>query len=82
MTQQTKRPNLLPYLLVLLVLVGVKPAGVVAQTLVGDLVRAKVPHELEVAQKRVEDGRAVGVFQVFYRILFYADSLIIAFSQA
>ena len=36
---------------VLLVLVGVKPAGVVAQPLIGDLVRAKVPHELEIAQK-------------------------------
>ena len=64
MTQQTKRPNLLPYLLVLLVLVGVKPAGVVAQTLIGDLVRAKVPHELEIAQKRVEDGRAFNKLRV------------------
>ena len=49
---------------VLLVLVGVKPAGVVAQTLIGDLVRAKVPHELEIAQKRVEDGRAVNKLRV------------------
>ena len=45
-------------------LVGVKPAGVVAQPLIGDLVRAKVPHELEIAQKRVEDGRAVNKLRV------------------
>ena len=46
---------------VLLVLVGVKPAGVVAQTLVGDLVRTQIPHELEIAQKRVEDGCTDGI---------------------